>query len=160
MYFISDKTAAVRALQKMLGVPETGRIDRGMAEKIEKITGSPFTGVVSYTDFPVIKKAYRKRKAARLVRDALGIDASGSNGGRYTRDEMEKINQLLAKCIKENRLEAYPPRGRFYTSLTATAVREVRKMLMLPEGDEIDVELLYRLMLNLRVKEKYNYTLN
>ena len=157
MYFMNDKARAVRAIQRMLGVPESGRLDRRTLDKAETVTGKA-TNEIGYGEFLMIKEAHRARKRSAAVAERLGSWSVKRGPGEYTRGQMTEINMLLAEAMRKNRLEGYPPRGGFYTKDSERAVALIRRMLLLPEGG-IDTELLYGIIMNLRAYEsKNNYS--
>ena len=156
MYFVSDKGRAVRALQRMLRVPESGRLDRRTRDKIAEITGNSESSEVGYRDFLLIKEAYNKRKRSAVVREYMGFSVDERSMQEYSRGELTKINLLLSKAMQKNRLDGYPPRGGRYSKESAGAVSSLRKMLSLPEKDGVDSELLFGIIMNLRAHEIKN----
>lgn len=151
MYSINDKVRAVRAIQRMLGIPESGRLDRRTQDKVKLITGK-MADELGYSEFLMIKKAYRAKKRSSAVAERLGAWSVNRTPSEYTKDQMTEINMILARVMKENRLEGYPPRGGFYTKDSENAISAIRRMLLLPEGG-IDTELLYGIIMNLKAYE-------
>ena len=156
MYLIGDRVRAVKALQRMLGVAESGWLDTATRSKIEAIIGRPAPDKIGYADFLMIKEAYLARKRELTVRRCAGIWNAGKAASEYTREEMTRINLLLSEAVVKNRLEAYPPRGAYYTVDSKRAVEAVRRMLLLSEDGGIDTELLYGILMNLRAYEGKN----
>ena len=149
MYHITDKVAAIRAVQRMLGVNPTGRLDTQTVNKIEYITGSSEYETVDYSLFLNIKSRAKENRYREYIEKRLNISEERLITGKYLRSEMQVINTMLAEAISKNGLNSYSPRGYLFSRDSAAAVRELRCVFNLSESDLVDAEFLYLLIKNL-----------
>ena len=149
MYLINDKTEAIKALQKMLDITPTGRIDTQSRGAIERITGRDDLSQVDYESFLEIKREAQRRRLTRYVANRLGVDVNRVEMRSYTRDEMRQINQLLSRAITQNRINAYLPKGTFFTKESAAAARILAAVFAMDESVGLDSRFMYRLLKNL-----------
>lgn len=137
MYFIEDKQAYVSRIQKMLNIPQTGRIDRrtrGMIELIKKEYGISDDKLIGYSAFLAIKDYSRKKKMNASENLIYPFDAS---------EKIKGINGMLGLLITHYKLTARLPRGSVYGYDAQRAVMRLRKIYRLKDVNVIDGELLY-----------------
>ena len=148
MYTVSSKMEAMRALQKMLGVGETGRMDSPSVRRIKQITGADFD-TVDYKAFLLIKEKYKQRKRAEYVAEKLRMDVKLLNSGSFTKSQVHGINLLLSEAIKRNRAYAHPPRGAYLTNESYAAVAELSRIFGIHNNKELTPEFIYMLIKNI-----------
>ena len=148
MYSVSDKTEAIKALQRMIGANESGRLDSSTKKKIYDLVGVSAVERVDYSLFLHIKAALRRQRITDYVARHLRMDKQRLIAGSFSRGEMRRINLMLGEAIERNRIEAYPPRGSYFTTESDIAVQELRRFFNISEGG-LDEELIYLLIKNL-----------
>ena len=148
MYFIEDKVGAIKEVQKMLGVNETGTFDdntRNTVISLQKKNDLSVTGVVDYETFLIILDNYRKRMLIDRVRSSLPFP----NGFPYKRgdfnDSIGVLNSMLSLSIDKYCLKLFKPKGNYYSQRTENAVKTLRKIFLLEDKNEIDEEFYEKL---------------
>ena len=146
MYHIEDKSSAIKEIQKMLSVNETGNCDektRASVLELQRLKGLASNGVVDYNTYTVIREEYERRKRrenvfkSSVLRDNAFPYELGSHGHDVT-----ILNGMLANQIEKYSLPLWKPRGSFYSKATAFAVEFLREVFYLEGGRCID-ELFY-----------------
>jgi hypothetical protein len=145
MYNIEDKNEAVRELQRLLGIRQTGIFDTGTKQSViehQRENNLEITGIADYVTFTSITESYRKRKLVKRVHEALPFTprfpyTAGSMG-----DDVELINSLLRGAMEKYSINSPKPKGRYYSDYTADAVRQLRHIFILDNGTHID-EIFY-----------------
>ena len=141
MYSIKNKSSAIKALQRLLFINESGEYDRETKERVSAFQADqelPVTGVVDYSLFVLIRDAYFKESEAReqMIYDGmLGFPYKyGASGS-----EVELLNSNLARALPlygfyNSRL----PRGGFYSADTEGAVMMLRRIYRMSEEPTVD----------------------
>lgn len=136
MYFIQDKTAYIARLQRMLGLPQSGRIDkrtRTLIDEIKKEYGVS-SSEIDYKTFLAIKKYAYKRKIGSGFSDIHPFEASV---------KMKEINLLLCALIRFYSISYRAPRGSVYGYDSQRIVKRLRQIYRISVSDSIDGELMY-----------------
>ena len=147
MYAVNDRSSAIKAVQRLLSISQSGIYDKKTEDSIKKHQGEnglDITGIVDYKTFLSIKK-HHTVKASEEV-SYVGIDRSrfpiklGDSG-----NDIAIVNSLLASGLSAYTSENILPRGNYFNSYSLDAVIRLREIFNLPLKDEIDVEFLQRL---------------
>lgn len=160
MYRIEDTVSAIKELQRLLGLSQTGNYDdttKGAVVSIQKKYALPINGVTDYSTFKVIVDEYKNRNTNVWESNYLFAPKfpfikgdMGDNAGR--------INEALSTVLRNYRYEESLPRGKYVGSDTILAIRFLRKIFGMDKSDEIDERFMNRLILELdgiEIKEKY-----
>ena len=160
MYQISDKPAAIRSLQTILGLHATGFYN----EKTKKYVAEhqaeynlDVNGIVDYQTFTSIlkKKKLHDLKNPEYAKTLI----SGSlpfKPGDYNSD-ISLINSLLKEIAEDYKFESKSPTGSYYGADTSKAVYNIRSIFSLTQKDEIDTELFNRILMETKaIKLKNN----
>lgn len=147
MYFLDDKKSYYKAIQRMLGVKQSGKWDNVTIDTIYNTLNErdiEWDGVVDNRIFDILRDIYKHRVRSSLysmpeIRLVLG------EGG----DEVVEINSLLSSAIRRYTVDFRAPRGRFISPDSIKAAKYMRRIYILEEKDFIDGELLFYLNLDI-----------
>lgn len=160
MYRIEDDISAIKEVQRLLGLNETGRYDgktRSAVLNIQRKHALDENGVTDYETFVAIVKEYRKRKDGIWDNGYLFSPSFPFKGGELS-DDAARINEALARVLKNYGYEGVIPRGKYIGTDTISGVIFLREIFGIGKKDEIDAAFMNRLMLELRAIEiKDNY---
>ena len=149
MYHIEDKVAAIKEIQRMLGVNQTGVYDNATKTEVRRIQ-SEFsidqTQVVDYETFKAIQKKYYKRRTSVPNSDYL-ISPTFPYKENDMDSNVELINKALAPILREYEYEGVIPHGSFLGESTLIAANFLREIFGIPKSDKIDSEFVNRLLL-------------
>lgn len=148
MYSLTDKNMAIKEVQRLLGLNQTGQYDaqaRLSVSEHQSKNKIPITGTVDYATFESIANAYQEAADIAYARNFLiqpafpyYFGANDSNVGY--------INSLIREIFTQYTLESKLPKGNFYSTDTAEAVKALRKIFMLEDGEAVDEILLARML--------------
>ena len=160
MYRIEDTVSAIKELQRLLGLHQSGNYDRNTKNAVisfQKSNGLAESGIVDYETFTWIVEKYREQKES-LFKCCLLFNPTFP----YTIGSMDEntgtINRTLERVLKEYFYEDTPPRGRYLNSDTFKGVNYLQKIFGIRISDEIDAYFINRLIYELdaiEIKEKY-----
>lgn len=140
MYRINDKSAYIKRLQKMLGLPEVGRLDartRAAIKGIQEANGLAPSGLPDYGTHLLILEKYReaemKRRFSFIIRP-------------YEVSElMPEINNSLSRLINLYGFAVRHPHGIVYGYDSIKAVKMLRRVYCIAENENIDFLLMDRI---------------
>ena len=148
MYSIYDKNAAIRNIQRMLSVSQTGLYDSD-TEKAVLVLQERYSlvanGTVDYNTFSAIVDNYKQKmynKQNPYLLDPKYPYKYGDIG-----DSVLLINQVINYILRDYSFEGVLPRGIFFGKDTVNAVRFLRKVFMMSESDEVDTQFLNRALI-------------
>ena len=160
MYRIDDTTSAIKEVQRLLGIKESGRYDystRDAVSGVQRIYSLPDTGVINYKTFIALVDTYRRRKTSvaepsflfnpvfPIIKGDMGI-----NSGR--------INDALSIILQSYSYEEAFPRGKYIGDDTMNGVKFLQGIFGMDLKDEIDAGFINRISLELngiRIKEEF-----
>ena len=148
MYELTNRAAALRNVQNMLGLNESGIYDTKTKNRVllhQKDNSLQESGVIDYLTFLSIVREYNNSKLKYKVSQKTPFrDGFPYKKGDFG-DEINILNSMIRKAINEYRLNSTLPRGPYYSDATIEAVRELRGIFMLSQVDFIDEEFYDRL---------------
>ncbi|MBQ4071782.1 MAG: peptidoglycan-binding protein [Clostridia bacterium] len=164
MYNIQDKTAVIREIKRYLydvahnmypqmkSTTVDGIFDAESAEVVreyQKIRGLPINGSVDYITFLALAKDYENVLRKKEQRDFIlsGTPFSYSRGDYG--DDVRVINLILSELSDVYRSLPHVGKGSYYSAYTCAAVREMRKVFMMEDSDEVDAALYERMLTEL-----------
>ena len=160
MYRIEDDISAIKEVQRLLGLNETGRYDgktRSAVLNIQRKHALDESGVTDYETFVAIVKEYRKRKDEIWDNGYLFSPSFPFKEGELC-DDAARINEALARVLKSYGYDGVIPHGKYIGTDTIYGVLFLREIFGIDKRDEIDAAFMNRLMLELRaieIKDKY-----
>ena len=155
MYRIEDRQSYVTAIQNMLGVPKTGRLDKRTLSAVAAVKqryGIKSTdGIadvkqgyglnneygIDYEAFLAIKDYYRRRRNDLLCDKIYPFDTDG---------EVRGINEMLRRAIVFYSLPYRLPKGSVYGYDSQRAVLRLKQIYSLKNDSVIDGEFYCRLL--------------
>lgn len=157
MYRIYDKPEAIKRVQRYLAtasnpeifVAPTGFFDENTALSVKDFQlmhNLEPTGAVDYTTFTLLYKEYlliTKTSEVRRITDAF-ITFPLLPG--YLGGEMLHINRMMRATLDHYGITHSLRDSNFYSDETANAVKILRKIYLLEEGNIIDEEFYQRLI--------------
>lgn len=148
MYNIEDRRGAIAAIQHLLGINESGIYDektRAAVIASQSEGGVPETGIVDYHTFLIIRDSYHERLNHIEAEARLSVPHFPYKAGDKGID-IEIINADIRAALPHYTHEDIVPRGDYYTSYTAAAVRRLRQIYLLPDSSYVDKDLYFRLI--------------
>ena len=143
-YRVENRVAYIIALQRMLGITESGRLDSVTRAKIATFKnehGIASDKMVDFETFVAIKVAYLKRLVACEDASYAPYDYG---------QELRGICEMLRLVISYYSLPIRLPHGAVYGYDAIRAVRCLRAMYCLRDGEWIDGELIYYMERDIR----------
>lgn len=148
MYTIVDKSAAIRNVQKFLGLRENGIYDsitRTSVERFQTDRGLPMTGIVNYRTFDLLRESYvaksEQENFSRGVRSARFPYRIGDYG-----KDVERITFDISDFLQAYSYPFLVPRGAIYNENTERAVASAREILGMQGESGVDAALYARIM--------------
>jgi len=148
MYRIDDKVGAIKEVQRLLNLNQTGLFDKKTREAVLDAQAKyrlAETGVVDYLTFTLIAENYRNEKSNLWSSDYLlnprfpyVIGDMGEN--------VLSINEALQVVLNDYTYEGIMPKGRYLNDNTIQGAKFLRKLFGMNESNEIDEELMSRIM--------------
>ncbi len=158
MYRIEDKASAIKEIQRLLKINESGFYDTVTRDKVkdtQKQNGIEQTGIVDYTTFVKIVNDHKRSSDKIWNSNYLFLPdfpyRTTNIGSNITR-----INDALKIVLKDYRYDGIIPAGGYFGNDTVNAIRFLRKVFMLDDSDEIDEELMNRILYEIRGIELKN----
>ena len=153
MYYITDKRSAIKEIQKYLYVlsdslyrdiariPIDGIFDeetKNAVKKFQELMGINITGEVDFETFTFLYEEYEKVYNYRNMQSYIVEQTAFPMGiGAYTED-VRALHVLINELRKTYTELADVGTGNFYTSRTASAVSELRKIFDYTPGEFVD----------------------
>ncbi len=156
MYSITDTEEAIKQIQKMLGLNETGQYNKETEDTVSRHqsdNGLVVSGVVDYETFLSIVKDYRHSREILYANSNLLNPQFPYSKGDYD-SNVGYINAIIRDIFTEYRIETKPPQNDYYGLDTVEAVRALRDIFMLDMSDETD-EILFNRMIKERNSLKF-----
>ncbi len=149
MHFIENKSDAIKALQKMLDINQTGEYDNLTRSRVvnlqEKSSINP-NGIVDYETHRAIYSAYQhkiiKETAMSSILDNPAYPYKLGDFG----ENVEKINILINDIFIDYSIETPLPKGKYFGNDTEKAILRLREIFAMKLHPYIDEELFIRMI--------------
>ena len=148
MYRIDDRISAIKELQRLLDLNQTGLFDKKTRDTVLKVQEKynlKQTGIADYFTFTLIADEFREKKNNEWNSDYLFKPkfpyAKGDMG-----DNVGRINEALKIVLEDYVYEGIIPRGKYFGEDTLSAAKFLRKIFNMGSSDEIDEALMTRIM--------------
>ena len=161
MYRIDDAVSALKEVQRLLNVNQTGIYDTSTKKAVEQIQlnyGLKRADVVNYKTFNAILSEYNKRKMRELNSNYLFNPIFPYTIGDMD-DNVGLINDALRLVLADYVYEDAVPRGKYLSANTITASNFLRKIFKMDLSDQLDELFIKRLLLEksaIETKRKYS----
>lgn len=160
MYRIDDRDAAIKDVQRLLGVNQTGFYDaptENAVKKVQSIYSYEENGKVDYKTFGIIVAEHNERELS--TKEEYYLFAPQFPYVLYDIDEnIRLINSALNTVLKDYVYEEEFPEGIFFGVSTLNAANFLRKIFGMTLSDEIDERFVNRLLREkkaIEIKQKY-----
>ena len=160
MYRIEESDEAIKEVQRLLGILQSGRYDnstRVAVSDVQRASSLPITGITDYKTFTRIVRKYKDKTEGIFNSDFLFSPhfpyIKGDMGG-----DVGRINDALAIVLKSYSYEGVSPRGKYIGEDTMNGVKFLERIFGMDERDEIDARLMNRILIELdgiKIKEKF-----
>ena len=160
MYQIEDTVAALKEVQRLLGITQTGVFDvktKSAITLIQEENSIEVKDMVDYATFEAILRRYRYSKAQADKSDYLFLPAYP-----YSLNDMDEnvrlINNALRLVLEEYVYEDTLPSGKFLSSDTIRSANFLQRIFKMPVSDKINADFVNRLILEknaIEIKRKY-----
>ena len=146
MYLITDEKAAIKEIQRLLFLNESGIYDdktKNAVIKTQENKNLPTDGIVDFETFEAIVEAYTADKMKMDVKNSsvLKTNAFPYQLGAHNHD-VTILNAMISNVIDKYSLPIWKPKGAFYSKTTASAVEVLREIFHIEKGRHID-EIFY-----------------
>ena len=161
MYRIDDTVSALKEVQRLLNVNQTGIYDTSTKKAVEQIQlnyGLKRADVVNYKTFNAILAEYNKREMRELNSNYLFKPVFPYTIGDMD-DNVGLINDALRLVLSDYVYEDAAPRGNYLNERTITASNFLRKIFKMDLSDQLDELFIKRLLLEksaIEIKRKYS----
>ena len=161
MYRIDDTVSALKEVQRLLNVNQTGIYDTSTKKAVEQIQlnyGLKRADVVNYKTFNAILAEYNKREMRELNSNYLFKPVFPYTIGDMD-DNVGLINDALRLVLSDYVYEDAAPRGNYLNESTITASNFLRKIFKMDLSDQLDELFIKRLLLEksaIEIKRKYS----
>ena len=158
MYHIEDTVSALKEVQRLLGVNQTGAYDENTKKAVDKIQnayGLSANSFVDYETFEAIVKDYKRKTEYTLKTDFL-FDPVFPYRLYDVDDNVRSINDAIALISAEYSYEDVLPKGKIISQYSITAANFLRDIFNMKRSELIDEPLINRLILEKRAIEIKN----
>lgn len=160
MYRIEDKVSAVKEVQRLLRVNQTGAYDsttRNAVIKLQSDNSLDVTGEVDYETFTLIVEDFHHNKRGIWDNPFLHSPEFPFTKGNQG-ENVRSINTALSIVLKNFSYENELPYGAFFGDATIYGIRFLREIFGMEGPDEMDTHLMNRILLErqaIEIKNKY-----
>ena len=161
MYHIDDNISALKEVQRLLNVNQTGVYYESTQKAIEKIQSKydlENTDVVNYQTFNAILNEYNIKKINKVNTNYL-FDPKFPYMVGDMNDNVGLINDAMRLVLNDFVYENALPNGKYLSENTITAANFLRKIFKIDLSDKIDEFFVNRLLLEkavIEIKRKYS----
>ena len=149
MYFIEDISAAVKSIQKMLKINQTGEYDtltRSRVIEHQENNSINATGIVDYETFISIHAAYRYEIIKENAKTSILENPSFPYKLGDFDENVEKINILINDIFEDYLLESPIPTGKYFGKDTENAILRLHSIFALESTPYLDEILFDRII--------------
>jgi len=160
MYRIEDTVSAIKEVQRLLDINQTGIYDNATREAVVNLqTASGLTagGIINYETFVMIVNEYKKKKREITDTDYLHIPSFPYTVESHD-ENVGKINDALRLVLREYVYDGIEPRGKYFGINTLNATNYLRSIFRMDSSDRIDEAFMNRLLFDkkaIEIKSKY-----
>ena len=153
MYQIDDKVAAIKEVQRLLGLNQTGIYDsptRKRVRLVQEAYSLKQNDFVDYETFAALRREYRK--SLKKHNHYLYAPQYPYKIGDMDTN-ISLIHSALSSVLKDYQYEGIIPSGSFLSECTVAAVNYLRYIFGMPSDNQIDELFIDRLLLEKRALE-------
>ncbi len=153
MYHNTDKSAAIRTVQKYLSTNESGIYDdntKYLVTLFQRENNLETTGIVDYKTFDLLKSKHIMREKISNARRSIANHRFPYSIGDFG-DDVALINVNLSNALLPYTHEEIMPKGAHYTQYSASAVKRLREIYMVSGESVLDELLYYRILCDILI---------
>lgn len=160
MYNIEDKPGAIKEVQRLLGVSQSGIYDEMTKKSIISFQSKrniEASGITDYQTFTALVDEHKKTNQERLATLHLFNERFPYKEGDMN-NNIAIINDMIAIVLKDYRYDGAPPSGKYFGEDTLRALRYIQGIFGMEETDQISSEFFSRLIIErdaIEIKNKY-----
>lgn len=160
MYRIEDTVSAIKEVQRLLDLNQTGIYDNATREAVvhlQTANGLTAKEIIDYETFVIIVNEYKKKKRERTDTDYLHIPSFPYTVESHD-ENVGKINDALRLVLREYVYDGIEPRGKYFGINTLNATNYLRSIFRMDSSDSIDEAFMNRLLFEkkaIEIKSKY-----
>ena len=147
MYRIEDTESAIKDVQRLLSVNQSGIFDDKTRKKVVEIQEKyeiDKSGVVDYETFKKISLEHRIKQSGMRTNDYLFNPNFPFIESNFS-DNVEKINGILSLVLSDYAYEGILPKGKYYGKSTVDGVGYMRKIFGMEDSEEVDAVFFNRI---------------
>jgi hypothetical protein len=159
MYRIEDNVSAIKEIQRLLGLNQTGYYDQETKTAVigvQERNSISKSGIVDYITFSAAVKEYRDGKSNLWNSSYLFSPDFPFYEGDHG-DNARRINEALTKVLRDFNYEGTLPRGAYLGKESMNGVKFLKNVWGLRESEEIDEKFMNRILFEIEgieIKEK------
>lgn len=160
MYNIEDKPGAIKEVQRLLGVSQSGIYDEMTKKSIisfQSKMNMEASGITDYLTFVALVEEYKRMNREKLASFHLFNERFPYKEGDMN-NNIAIINDMIAIVLKDYRYDGAPPSGKYFGEDTLRALRYIQGIFGMEETDQISNEFFSRLIIErdaIEIKNKY-----
>ena len=160
MYRIEDKTAAIKNVQRLLGVNQTGfynAVTKDLVRGIQRGAWREQTAVIDFDTFELIVEEYYRRKIHAYRGNYLFNPRFPYKINDFD-ENVRAINSALRTVLVDYVYEGILPEGASLSESTLSAANFLCGVFGMPKSEEINEEFVNRLFMEkkaIEIKSKY-----
>ena len=153
MYQIDERVSAIKEVQRLLGLNQTGIYDAATRKRVKAVQEAyslKKNDFVDYETFVAICQEYRK--GLKIHNSYLYAPKYPYKAGDMDTN-VSLIHSALSPVLEDYRYEGLIPNGTFLGKNTIAAVNYLRNIFGIPDSEEIDELFINRLLFEKRALE-------
>lgn len=147
LYMSDDRTSAVKNIQRLLQINESGIYDTATARAVRAVQrnfGLDDSGIVDFATFSAILEMDKRNKLKRSYITGIDVSAFPYDVGDYGTDVREII-QLLYSALAPYSVSSGALRGAIYTVGVGNSAKKLREIYGMPIATSVDEDLYVRI---------------
>ena len=160
MYRINDTISAIKEIQRLLGINQTGNYDKATRKAVGNIQqrySLPVTEVSDYLTFNALVKEYRASRESVWENNFLFSPSFPYVEGNIG-DDVGRINDALSKVLFSYGYEGEIPKGKYFGKNTIDGMYFLQQIFGMQKSKEMNAAFMNRILLELdgiKIKELF-----
>ena len=160
MYNIEDKPGAIKEVQRLLGVNQSGIYDEMTKRSVisfQSKMNMEASGITDYLTFVALVEEYKRMNREKLASFHLFNECFPYKEGDLN-NNIATINEIIAIVLENYRYEGLYPYGKYFGTDTLRALRFLQKTFCMEETEQISSDFFSRLIIErdaIEIKNKY-----
>ncbi len=141
MYNINDKNSAIKELQRLLRINQTGQYDSNTKSAVKEHQEKNNIAVTGITDYETFESVVNEHILYEMIElNKLNLHELPDFPYKYgdSGTNVGVINSILGEIFEEYTIETKLPRGKYFDKDTENAVTRLQAIFMLSETGQVD----------------------